>query len=73
MHLYYTGECKVLVCTDLIAWGTDTVNTSHVIEYDFANDATKYIHRVGWTGWMGGIGRVTSFLKETDYDLAEEI
>lgn len=73
LHLYFTGECKVLVATDLLAWGIDTINTQHVIEYEFCNNATTYIHRVGRTGWLGSFGKVTTFLKEGDFELAEEI
>jgi len=73
LHMYFTKECRVLVASDLLAWGIDTVDTEHVIEYEFSNNATKYIHRVGWTGRMGSIGKVTTFLQDGDFELAEEI
>jgi len=61
------------VATDLIAWGIDTINTKHVIEYEFSNNATKYIHRAGRTGWMGSKGHVTTFVGKGDEDLVSEI
>ena len=40
---------QVLVCTDVASRGLDTVNVTHVIQYDVATDATAYLHRIGRT------------------------
>ena len=62
-----------MVGTDLLARGIDTCNTNHVIEFDFCNDAVKYIHRAGRTGRMGSFGRVTTFVRGEESELAQEI
>ena len=73
LQKFYSGECRVIIATDLLARGIDTCNTHHVIEYEFSSNTTKYIHRVGRTGRMGSPGKVTSFIRGIERDLALEI
>lgn len=73
LQKFYSGECRVIIATDLLARGIDTCNTQHVIEYEFSSNTTKYIHRVGRTGRMGSPGKVTSFIRGQERDLALEI
>lgn len=43
----------ILVCTDIASRGLDTVNALMVINYDFPNFVSDYIHRVGRVGRVG--------------------
>ena len=47
------GSLRVIVCTDVLARGIDTVDAGHVIQAEFANDAVSHLHRVGRTGRAG--------------------
>ena len=55
------GRTWVLVATDLIGRGMDFLGVNTVVNFDFPNSTTDYIHRVGRTGragrsggWLGG-------------------
>lgn len=58
----------ILVATDFAARGFDLLRLSHVIQYDFALDATSYLHRVGRVSRQGTPGTAISIiLPEHDY------
>ena len=42
---FVQGEARLLVCTDLVARGLDTLDVKHVVNFDFPGTATEYIHR----------------------------
>ncbi len=46
---FKTGECKVLVATDIAARGIDIAGLSHVINYDMPMEPEAYVHRIGRT------------------------
>ncbi|EKX54359.1 hypothetical protein GUITHDRAFT_160645 [Guillardia theta CCMP2712] len=70
---FMSGEKKILVATDIIARGIDTVHVSHVINFDFPLNPVDYLHRIGRTGRGGGTGRVTNLITKRDYTLAMAI
>eukprot|EP00921_Rhytidocystis_pertsovi_P010574 GHVQ01017018.1.p2 GENE.GHVQ01017018.1~~GHVQ01017018.1.p2 ORF type:complete len:532 (-),score=55.45 GHVQ01017018.1:2631-4226(-) len=51
----------VLICTDLMARGVDFKGVEMVINYDFPQTATTYIHRIGRTGRAGKAGSAMTF------------
>ena len=51
------GRTWVLVATDLIGRGMDFLGVNTVVNFDFPNSTTDYIHRVGRTGRAGRSGR----------------
>eukprot|EP00960_Hanusia_phi_P044786 756811-Hanusia_phi.AAC.10 len=51
---FMSGKKKILVATDIIARGIDTVHVSHVINFDFPLNPVDYLHRIGRTGRGGG-------------------
>ena len=63
----------VLVATDAVARGVDIPNVKHVIQAEFAQNATEYLHRVGRTARAGKLGRATNILLPGDLDLANAI
>ena len=61
LRRFKTGECKVLVATDIAARGIDVAGLSHVINYDMPMEPEAYIHRIGRTGRAGRDGKAISF------------
>lgn len=52
---------RVLIATDIAAWGIDIDHLSHVINYDLPNIPETYVHRIGRTGRAGRSGAAFSF------------
>lgn len=63
----------VLVATDSVARGVDIPNVKHVVQAEFAQNATEYLHRVGRTARAGKRGRATNIILPRDFDLAAAI
>ena len=61
---FRSGECRILVATDVAARGLDIQGVEHVINVDLptaADDFDSYVHRIGRTGRAGHTGLATSF------------
>ena len=58
---FKSGQCKVLVATDIAARGIDIAGLSHVINYDLPMEPEAYVHRIGRTGRAGRDGTAISF------------
>ena len=61
LNRFRTGECRVLVATDIAARGIDVAGLSHVFNYDLPMEPEAYIHRIGRTGRAGRAGKAVSF------------
>ena len=72
MTKFRNGQIKVLVGTDLIARGIDTV-VNLVINYDIPSDAEQYVHRIGRTGRFGKEGSVINIIAEDDAEKIRRI
>ncbi|UZJ54833.1 hypothetical protein CBS101457_004153 [Exobasidium rhododendri] len=72
-----SGECPILVATDLAGRGIDVPDVSAVINYSFPTSFEAYIHRIGRTGRAGKRGIAFTFLESYDeeffYDLRQEL
>jgi superfamily II DNA/RNA helicase len=42
---FRTGECPVLITSDLCSRGIDVPSITHVIQFDLPSNADKYLHR----------------------------
>jgi len=62
MGKFKSGECKILIATDVASRGLDVKDVSHVINYDFPKVLEDYIHRIGRTGRAGAYGCAISFI-----------
>jgi ATP-dependent RNA helicase DDX5/DBP2 len=70
---FKSGQSKVLVATDVAARGLDVKTIRLVINYDPANNAEDYVHRIGRTGRAGMQGTAYSFLTNSDGKKAQQI
>jgi ATP-dependent RNA helicase RhlE len=61
LNRFRSGECRVLVATDIAARGIDVAGLSHVFNYDMPMEPEAYIHRIGRTGRAGKTGKAVSF------------
>jgi ATP-dependent RNA helicase DeaD len=60
------GRLRFLVATDVAARGIDISHLTHVINYDFPQDAESYVHRTGRTGRAGRTGTAISLIMPQD-------
>ena len=63
---FRAGKVWVLIATELVARGMDFKGVSLVINYDFPQSTTSYIHRIGRTGRAGRNGKAVTFFTEQD-------
>ena len=61
LNRFKSGECRILVATDIAARGIDIQGLSHVINYDQPMEPEAYVHRIGRTGRAGHGGTAWSF------------
>ena len=64
---------KFLVATDVAARGLDIDDVSHVINYDFPQDAEDYVHRIGRTGRAGKSGIAVTLLTPRERSRKKEV
>ncbi len=60
------GKLRFLVATDVAARGIDISHLTHVINFDFPQDAEAYVHRTGRTGRAGRTGTAISLIAPRD-------
>jgi ATP-dependent RNA helicase DDX6/DHH1 len=62
------GEFKTLVSSNLIARGIDVQAVNVVINFDFPNESSTYLHRIGRSGRYGQIGLAINLITERDQE-----
>nr|XP_020445697.1 probable ATP-dependent RNA helicase DDX28 [Monopterus albus] len=73
---FQKGSVDVLICTDIASRGLDTSRVHLVVNYDFPESHTDYIHRAGRVGRAGGVegAEVLSFVTHPwDVELVQKI
>lgn len=73
MSAFRSGECRILVATDVNARGIDIPDVTHVINYDLPEKPENYVHRIGRTGRGFNKGIAVSFCASEERDLLAEI
>jgi ATP-dependent RNA helicase RhlE len=63
---FRTGDCRVLVATDIAARGIDVEGVSHVINFELPNVPESYVHRIGRTARAGAAGIAISFCNDEE-------
>jgi ATP-dependent RNA helicase RhlE len=70
---FRSGQCRVLVATDIAARGIDVDGVSHVINFDLPNVPESYVHRIGRTARAGAEGIAISFCNDEERAYLREI
>ncbi|CAN8259923.1 unnamed protein product [Cochlearia groenlandica] len=70
---FRAGETWVLIATDVIARGMDFKGINCVINYDFPDSASAYIHRIGRSGRAGRRGEAITLYTEEDVPFLKNI
>ncbi|XP_043101803.1 probable ATP-dependent RNA helicase DDX28 [Puntigrus tetrazona] len=73
---FQKGNFDVLICTDIASRGLDTQRVKLIVNYDFPENHTDYIHRAGRVGRAGcsEAGEVLSFVTHSwDVELVQKI
>merc|ERR1712070_867940 len=70
---FRTGKIWILICTDVMARGVDFKGVETVINYDFPQTASNYIHRIGRTGRAGRTGTAFTMFTIQDFEALRSI
>lgn len=66
LQRFKSGECKLLIATDVAARGLDIPRVSLVVNYDIPLYAETYVHRIGRTGRANHAGSAIVFFTEEE-------
>ena len=70
---FKNGNLQFLVSTDLASRGLDFYNNGYVVNFDFPQTASDYLHRVGRCGRAGRPGTAFSLFRKEDSKLVKAI
>jgi len=70
---FKSGNCRVLISTDLLARGIDIQQVSIVINFDLPKNVHTYLHRIGRSGRWGRQGVGINFITRRDIQKLTEI
>jgi len=73
MAAFRSGDCRVLIATDVSARGIDIPDVTHVINYDLPEKSENYVHRIGRTGRGFNKGIAVTFCSALEKPLLSEI
>jgi len=73
IEAFRAGKIWMLICTDLMARGVDFKGVETVINYDFPQSASTYIHRIGRTGRAGRQGTAITLFSIDDFEALRSI
>ncbi|CAJ0581128.1 unnamed protein product, partial [Mesorhabditis spiculigera] len=65
-HDFRQGNCRNLVCSDLLTRGIDIQAVNVVINFDFPRNAETYLHRIGRSGRFGHLGIAINLITYDD-------
>lgn len=68
MNDFKSGECRVMIATDIAARGIDIDQLPLVINYELPEVAETYVHHIGRTGRAGHEGAAWSFCSEDEFE-----
>jgi ATP-dependent RNA helicase len=73
MKDFLSGDCRVLVSTDMLGRGIDVQQVSLVINYELPEVMESYVHRIGRAGRFGRKGTTINLIGKTEETLMGEI
>lgn len=62
---FIAGKMRLLVSTRLLARGINVTDLNCIINFDFPENLSEYIHSIGRTGRLGAVGLAISFFNTT--------
>ncbi|KAI6178002.1 RNA helicase [Aphelenchoides besseyi] len=65
-HEFRQGNCRNLVCSDLLTRGIDIQAVNVVINFDFPRNSETYLHRIGRSGRFGHLGIAVNLITYDD-------
>ncbi|KAL2336707.1 hypothetical protein Fmac_011153 [Flemingia macrophylla] len=68
LNKFKSGECNILLCTDVAGRGLDIPAVDMVINYDIPTNSKDYIHRVGRTARAGRSGVAISLVNQYELE-----
>ncbi len=73
MDAFRSGQCRVLISTDLLARGIDVQQVSLVINYELPVQRENYIHRIGRSGRFGRKGASINLISDRERRVQADI
>ncbi|MDQ6994239.1 MAG: DEAD/DEAH box helicase [Mariprofundaceae bacterium] len=73
MQAFRSGDCRVLVATDVSSRGIDIPDVHYVINYDLPEKEENYVHRIGRTGRGMNKGEAIAFCSPDEKELLDNI
>ncbi|XP_021745705.1 DEAD-box ATP-dependent RNA helicase 10-like [Chenopodium quinoa] len=68
LNKFKSGDCNILICTDVASRGLDIPSVDMVINYEIPSDPKNYIHRVGRTARAGRSGVAISLVNQYEVE-----
>ncbi|XP_045819541.1 DEAD-box ATP-dependent RNA helicase 10-like [Trifolium pratense] len=68
LNKFKSGDCNILLCTDVVSRGLDIPEVDMVINYDIPSNPKDYIHRVGRTARAGRSGVAISLVNQHELE-----
>ena len=73
VEAFRSGQCRVLISTDLLARGIDVQQVSLVINYELPIQRENYIHRIGRSGRFGRKGASINLITDREKRVQADI
>ncbi|KAL1499814.1 hypothetical protein AB1Y20_012499 [Prymnesium parvum] len=73
LEAFREGRVHTLVCTGLASRGLDLSHVTHVVQYECAENAVEYMHRIGRTARAGSQGTATTIYTDERAELVEAL
>ena len=70
---FQNGEANFLLATDLLSWGLDIFFVEAVINYNYPNEDSWYIHWIGWTARAGLSGTAITLVNDEEKLLVKKV